>query len=85
MYFKFKDFKCLFSSKINVFIITKNLYTIFTRGVAGGGGADGAKAPPEFCRPVNPIQTRAPHTTASPPGFKKLSTSLFTRYRPKIF
>ena len=45
------------------------------RGVRGGG-----RAPSEFGRPVNPIRTRgaefAPHTTASPPGFKNLSTPL---------
>ena len=51
------------------------------RGVARGGeGAEGARAPPEFGRSVNPIQIRgadyAPHTTSSPPGFKKLSTPL---------
>ena len=44
------------------------------------GGAEEARAPPEFGRSVNPIQTEGPdytpHTTASPPGFKKLSTSL---------
>ena len=38
------------------------------------------KNPPEFGRSVNPIQTmgadHVPHTTASPPGFKKLSTPL---------
>ena len=49
------------------------------RGVARGG-AEGALAPPEFGRSVNPIQTRGadytPHTTASPSGFKKLSTPL---------
>ena len=53
------------------------------RGVARGG-AEGARAPPEFGRSVNPIQTRgadyAPHTTASPPGFKNISTSLCTLY-----
>ena len=46
------------------------------RGVARGG----ARAPLEFGRPVNPIQTMgadyAPHTTANPLGFKKLSTPL---------
>ena len=51
-----------------------------SRGAARGGGAEGAGAPPEFGRSVNPIQIRgadfAPHTTASPPGFKKLSTPL---------
>ena len=40
----------------------------------------GQSAPPKFGRSVNPIQTRvtdfAPHTTASPPRFKKLSTPL---------
>ena len=43
----------------------------------------GARAPPphpEFVRSVNSIQTRgpdyAPHTNASPSGFKKLSTPL---------
>ena len=49
------------------------------RGVARGG-AEGALAPPEFGRSVNPIQTRGadytPYTTASPPGFKNLSTPL---------
>ena len=44
-----------------------------SRGVARGG-AEGAVAPPEFGRSVNPIQTRgadyAPHTTASPPDSK---------------
>ena len=52
------------------------------RGVARGG-AEGAVAPPEFGRSVNPIQTRGadytPHTTASPSGFKKLSTPLHFR------
>ena len=47
---------------------------VISRGVAKGRGR-------EFGRSVNPIQTRgadyAPHTTASPPGFKKLSTPLF--------
>ena len=49
------------------------------RGVNRGRG-QGGQSPPEFGRSVNPIQTRgadyAPHTTASPPGFKKLSTPL---------
>ena len=48
-------------------------------GVARGG-AEGARAPPEFGRSVKSIRTRgadyAPHTTASHPGFKKLSTPL---------
>ena len=39
-----------------------------------------ARAPQEFSRSVNPIQTMgadyARHTTASPPGFKMLSTPL---------
>ena len=51
------------------------------RGVARGGPG-GGQSPPEFGRSVNPIQTRgtdyAPHTTASPSGFKKLSTPLLT-------
>ena len=46
------------------------------RGVAAGG----ARASAEIGRSVNPIQTRgadyAPHITASPFGFKKLSTPL---------
>ena len=45
-----------------------------------GGGAEPRPPPPEFGSSVNPIQTRgedyAPHTTHSPPGFKKLSTPL---------
>ena len=50
------------------------------RGVARGG-AEGARAPPEFSRSVNPIQTRGgelcpSHYCQPPPGFKKLSTSL---------
>ena len=44
------------------------------RGVARGG-AGGARAPPEFGRLVNPIQTRgadyAPHTTANHPRIQK--------------
>ena len=48
------------------------------RGVASGGGG-----PPEFGRSVNPVQTRgddyAPNTTASLPGFKRLSTPLFPK------
>ena len=48
----------------------------FSRGVVRGG----ARAPTELGRSVNPIQTRgadyASQTTASPPGFKKLSTPL---------
>ena len=47
---------------------------VVARGVRGG------RAPSEFGRPVNPIRTRgaefAPHTTASPPGFKNRSTPL---------
>ena len=50
------------------------------RGVARGGGGPGGQSPPKFGRSVNTIQTRgadyAPHTTSSPPGFKKLSTPL---------
>ena len=50
------------------------------RGVARERGA-GGRAPPKFGRSVNPSQTRgtdyAPHTTASSPGFKKLSTPLY--------
>ena len=50
------------------------------RGVARGGGAEGARAPPEFGRSVNPIQTRGarlyPSHYCQPPEFKKLSTSL---------
>ena len=44
---------------------------LLNRGVARGGGA-------EFGSTVNPIRTRvgSTHTTASPPGFKKLSTPL---------
>ena len=59
---------------------TKTELCIFniSRGVArgrrGGGG--------EFGRSVNPIRTSgadfAPDTTASPPGFKKLSTPLIS-------
>ena len=49
-----------------------------------GVGAGGARAPAETGRSINPIQTRgtdfAPHTTASPPGFKKLSTPLLNCY-----
>jgi len=56
------------------------------RGVARGG-AEGALAPPEFGRSVNPIQTRGadytPHTTASPSGFKKLSTLLIDEFFDK--
>ena len=54
-----------------------------SRGVARGG-AEGARAPPEFGRSVNPIQTReedyAPHTTASPPPpiQKSIYTSVCT-------
>ena len=56
---------------------------LLTRGVARGGpGGPEPPPPPEFARSVNPIQTRgtdyAPHTTASPSGFKKLSTPLLT-------
>ena len=47
---------------------------LIDRGVARGG-AEGALAPPEFGRSVDPIQTRgadyAPHTTASPPRIQK--------------
>ena len=50
------------------------------RGVAREGAGGPEPPPPEFGRSVNPVQTRgadyAPHTTASPPGFKKLSTPL---------
>ena len=72
-------------------------YHLSTRGVfRGGGGGEGAVAPPEFGRSVNPIQTRGtdftPHTTASPPGFKKLSTPLSTQnhtfdmsFRKKVY
>ena len=49
---------------------------ISIRGVARGGGAE----PPEFGRSVTLFKPGgadyAPHTAASPPGFKKLSTSL---------
>ena len=40
--------------------VTKPLYFCQTksRGVARGGGGRGARAPPEFGRSVNPIQTR---------------------------
>ena len=68
------------SDKLGSIDFTKfSKLSMCSRGVARGGAA-GARAPPEFGRSVNPIQTReadyAPHTTASPPGFKKLSTSL---------
>ena len=54
------------------------------RGVDRGGAQGGQiPSPPEFGRSVNPIQTRgadyAPHTTASPPGFKMLSTPLISQ------
>ena len=59
-------------------LVNGKIYLV-DRGVARGG-AEGALAPPEFGRSVNPIQTRGadytPHTTASPSGFKKLSTPL---------
>ena len=45
-------------------------------------GGPGGQRPLEFGRSVNSIQTRgagyAPHTTASPPRFKKLSTPLLS-------
>ena len=48
--------------------------------VIGTEGKWGNCPPPNFGRSVNPIQIKgedyAPHTTASPPGFKKLSTPL---------
>ena len=48
------------------------------RGLAKGGAR--GPEPPEFGRSVNPIQTSgadyALHTTASPSGFKKISTPL---------
>ena len=53
------------------------------RGVARGGR--GARAPPKFCRLVNPIQTRPggqirPLTLLpTTPGFKKLSTPLIKK------
>ena len=54
--------------------------TSVTRGVARGGGAEPPS--PELGQSVNPIQTwgadYAPHITASPPGIKKLSTTLVT-------
>ena len=50
------------------------------RGVARGGGAEGARAPSEFGRTVTPIQTRGgrlcPSHYCQPHGFKRLSTSL---------
>ena len=50
-----------------------------SRGVARGG-AEGARAPPEFGRSVNPIETRgadyAPHKTTSPPDSKTIYTSV---------
>ena len=59
--------------------MSAKLHRKFFRGVARGG-AEGARDPPEFGRSVNPIQTMgadyAPHTTASPPGCKNLSTPL---------
>ena len=46
----------------------------------GPGGPEPLPPPTELGRSVNPIQTRgadyAPHTTASPIRFKKLSTPL---------
>ena len=69
------EFKSSFSAAQNGRLCpdTKN------RGVARGG-AEGALAPPEFGRSVNPIQTRGgrlyPLHYCHPPGFKKLSTSL---------
>ena len=55
------------------------------RGVARGGPGGGeCESPPEFGRSVNPIQIRgadyAPHTAASPTGFKMLSTPLYSVY-----
>ena len=46
-----------------------------TSGVARGGGAEGARAPPEFGRSVNPIQTRGarlyPSHYCQPPRIQK--------------
>ena len=70
---------------VNVRFIQVMCY--YARGVARGG-AEVAVAPPEFGRSVNPIQTRGadytPHTTASPPGFKKLSTPLILQWHTHL-
>ena len=55
------------------------------RGVARGG----AESPPGIWQISKPYsnqrgQIMPPHTTASPPGFKKLSTSLFSAYLDTI-
>ena len=41
-----------------IFIYDKGKNCLRHRGVARGGGAEGARAPPEFGRSVNPILTR---------------------------
>ena len=69
-----------------VFLFFSNWLMLF-RGVARGG--QGGQSPREFDRSVNPIWTMgadyARHTTASPPGFKMLSTPLLLIFKVQLF
>ena len=62
------------NTSVTTFFFAKFKQDSCLRGVARGG-AEGALAPPEFGRSVNPIQTRGadytPHTTTSPPDSKR--------------
>ena len=70
-------------------LIEQNGFKILCRGVARGG-AEGVRAPPGIWYISKTLfkpegADYAPQTTASPPRFKKLSTSLLNSVVPKVF